>query len=455
MEHSINTTKIVQINSKTNISYNTYGAWRFHPNGILSENIFGPVFDYTCACGIIRPKDYVCPICGVKSESSLYRFIKTTKIKYPFYFIKGYLYMIFNNTKKVFHSNYGYYYNPETDNIEHKKIAILNSDILLYDHLIIATIKRLTNQEYFIEDEIVNHYNKYIDKYERIATEIINGIEQKTGVLYTIIKDLFYNVKYKNIVTNKITLLPAGFRYMHFNTTTSDNTLSIYTNEYNRRYIKLVYIQNQLKELDLDTAMAQYMYNLVKFNNTILTENTLHYLTKKKGLYRQYLLGRRVDLSYRTVLVGDPSLYVNEIAIPYHGFIHIAYLDLLKIMPYNMKKNIDILEHAIKSVIINDELKSYIHKLMEEKEFYVLLMRQPVLHLPSTQQFKIVKLHDEYVIKTNQIVWSGYNADSDGDTVVIFRINKDDNFDTNKHILLPNSKLNFAIEYDSLAGLVY
>lgn len=458
MEAKITTTKIIRQYSKVPINYNTYGSWRFEPEGILSENIFGPVFDYTCACNIVRPRDYVCPICNVKSESSVYRFIRTAEIEFPVYFIKGLFYLPFNLTKKLLHSQYAYYI--DGDNIEFKKVSYLAVNPMLFDHLILATIKKITEQDYFIDDRFIEHYKDYQYYYEKVAVDLIQLVEDKLkskrSVLYEVIHKIFYKIPYNKIVTNKVKLLPAGFRYMHFNSTTSDANISIYTNYYNRRYIKLIFISNQLKDLDITSTLGSFYYCLIKSNVTSITETILHYFTKKKGLYRQQLLGRRVDLSYRAVLVGDPFLYVNEISIPYHGFLHIAFLDVVKHMPYNLKKNIEIVEHAIKTVNIPNFLKEICDKLLQKNDYYVLLMRQPVLHLPSTEKFKVTKLTDELVIKTNQIVWSGYNADSDGDTVVIFRITEDDQnkFATYNHILLPRGDLNFAIEYDSLAGFI-
>ena len=50
----------------SNIKPENYGlTWRFHPLGIFSETIFGPIYDYTCACNIVRPPKYICPVCNV------------------------------------------------------------------------------------------------------------------------------------------------------------------------------------------------------------------------------------------------------------------------------------------------------------------------------------------------------------------------------------------------------
>ena len=54
-----------------------YKGHIYDPEGLYSEQIFGPVFDYQCQCGYITGevnKDKVCPICGVKCASSKERY---------------------------------------------------------------------------------------------------------------------------------------------------------------------------------------------------------------------------------------------------------------------------------------------------------------------------------------------------------------------------------------------
>ena len=54
-----------------------YKGHVFHPEGLYSEQIFGPVFDYQCQCGFLTSeihKDKTCPICNVKCTSSRIRY---------------------------------------------------------------------------------------------------------------------------------------------------------------------------------------------------------------------------------------------------------------------------------------------------------------------------------------------------------------------------------------------
>lgn len=458
----IKTTKVIEQFTKSNVSYETYGNWRFHRDGLFSENLFGPLFDYTCACGIVRPKNEVCPICNVKSESSITRFIKTVDLEYPFYFVKPIVYIAISQIKRFIHPNYTFYIDNETKQIMDKKISGIEQTDILYDHLIIAAIKYLLNQDYFIDDKFKEHFEKYREFYFLKAEEFIHILNEfnHNNITYQVAKKIFFEWPYTKIVTNKVRLLPAGFRYVYIQSN-NNNGISAYSNIYNKIYLKLVYIYNNIQELEVDSLMFKYLYNIQKSLLATYTEEVLHYMTKKKGLYRQQLLGRRVDLSFRAVLVGDPELFIDEIGLSYYGFTHIAYFELLKALPYNLKKNIQILNNIINTNVIDTDIKTIMHNIINDpnNNIKVLLMRQPVLHLPSTQEFKIKKIYDDLVIKMNQVLWAGYNADSDGDTVVIFRLldntNKNDNyFHPKYHLLTPKEDINLSIEYDSLAGLI-
>jgi hypothetical protein len=56
----------------------------YHPNGLMSEQIFGPVRDYTCQCGIVKQTGERCPTCGVKHIKSEARDVTESIIKLPF-----------------------------------------------------------------------------------------------------------------------------------------------------------------------------------------------------------------------------------------------------------------------------------------------------------------------------------------------------------------------------------
>lgn len=56
---------------------------RFHPDGLYSERIFGPVKDYVCSCGTYDQTGGVCPVCGVKFAPSSLRSTTFGHIQLP------------------------------------------------------------------------------------------------------------------------------------------------------------------------------------------------------------------------------------------------------------------------------------------------------------------------------------------------------------------------------------
>ena len=64
---------------------------KFHPSGLFSEQIFGPLKDFQCACGNLRHRiefGKVCPKCGVLCGARELRFKTFGKIKLLFPVIK-------------------------------------------------------------------------------------------------------------------------------------------------------------------------------------------------------------------------------------------------------------------------------------------------------------------------------------------------------------------------------
>ena len=53
-------------------------------------------------------------------------------------------------------------------------------------------------------------------------------------------------------------------------------------------------------------------------------------LSKKEGLIRGNILGKRIDFSGRCVIIPDPTLKVDECAIPYILFLELFKMKILK-----------------------------------------------------------------------------------------------------------------------------
>jgi len=108
----------------------------------------------------------------------------------------------------------------------------------------------------------------------------------------------------------------------------------------------------------------------------------LDILSGKQGLLRGHLAGKRADFSGRAVIVGDPTVPLDEVRLP----------------------------QAIWSAIFSNR---------ESIRELVLLNRQPSLHRYSMQAFYASPHSEGDVIRINPFVCKGFNADFDGDTMAV------------------------------------
>jgi hypothetical protein len=108
-------------------------------------------------------------------------------------------------------------------------------------------------------------------------------------------------------------------------------------------------------------------------------------LKGKKGLLRGHLAGKRVDFSGRAVIVGDPTIGLDEVHLP-------------KAIWLKVFGHLDSPEDGYRVVLLN---------------------RQPSLHRYSIQAFQAFSHDQGEVIRINPYVCRPFNADFDGDTMAI------------------------------------
>ncbi|KAG6771311.1 hypothetical protein POTOM_022660 [Populus tomentosa] len=168
-------------------------------------------------------------------------------------------------------------------------------------------------------------------------------------------------------------------------------------------------------------------------------------LEKKEGMFRQKMMGKRVNYACRSVISPDPYLDVNEIGIPPCFAVKLTYPE--RVTPWNVAK--------LRNAVINgaeshpgathfvDKLSttklppnrkmrvSVARKLSgrsvdyeyEGKIVYrhlqdgdiVLVNRQPTLHKPSIMAHVVRVLKGEKTLRMHYANCSTYNADFDGD----------------------------------------
>jgi DNA-directed RNA polymerase subunit beta' len=138
-------------------------------------------------------------------------------------------------------------------------------------------------------------------------------------------------------------------------------------------------------------------------------------LKSKRGLFRQNLLGKRVDYSGRSVIVVGPELKLNECGLPKHMALELfrpfVISGLLKReLAYNIRGA---------NRLIDDDAKE-VWEILEEviKGKYVLLNRAPTLHRLGIQAFKPILIEGN-AIQVHPLVCTAFNADFDGDQMAV------------------------------------
>ncbi len=138
-------------------------------------------------------------------------------------------------------------------------------------------------------------------------------------------------------------------------------------------------------------------------------------LKGKKGIFRQNLLGKRVDYSGRSVIVVGPELKLDQCGLPKHMALElfkpfvIAQL-LKKELAFNIRGASRLIEDGI------PEVWAILENVIKDK--YVLLNRAPTLHRLGIQAFRPVLIEGN-AIQVHPLICTAFNADFDGDQMAV------------------------------------
>ncbi len=139
-------------------------------------------------------------------------------------------------------------------------------------------------------------------------------------------------------------------------------------------------------------------------------------LKSKQGLFRQNLLGKRVDYSARSVIIVGPTLKLSQCGLPKHMALELFRPFVIsKIieqeLAYNIRGANKLIEEGIPEVwaILEEAIKGK----------YVMLNRAPTLHRLGIQAFMPVLIEGN-AIKVHPLVCPAFNADFDGDQMGVY-----------------------------------
>src|SRR5581483_8658140 len=212
------------------------------------------------------------------------------------------------------------------------------------------------------------------------------------------------------------------------------------TSDVNDLYRRVINRNNRLKKLKeinapdvilrnekriLQEAVDSLIDNSIRHGNTLFAgvnqaqrrplKSLSDNLKGKRGLFRQNLLGKRVDYSGRSVIVVGPELALNQCGLPKHMALELfrpfVISELLaKELAYNIRGASRLIDDGIPEVwaILEDVIK----------DKYVLLNRAPTLHRLGIQAFQPILIEGN-AIQLHPMVCPAFNADFDGDQMAV------------------------------------
>ena len=446
------------------INYRTHKPER---DGLFCERIFGPVKDYECACGKykrIRYKGIICDRCGVEVTEKKVRRDRVghidlvVPVAHIWYFRSlpnkiGYLLGL--PSKKldmiIYYERYVVIQPGLAVNAEGEPVNKM--DFLTEEEYITIT-DNLSTENQFLDDE---DPNKFIAKMgAECLIELLSRID---------LNELSYELRHKaNTETSKQRKMEAlkrlqvveSFKESNLNRENKPEWMVLKvipvippelrplvpldggrfaTSDLNDLYRRVIIRNNRLKRLVEIKAPEVILRNEKRmlqesvdslFDNTrkssaVKTDanrplkSLSDSLKGKQGRFRQNLLGKRVDYSARSVIVGGPELKLFECGLPKN-----MAAELYK--PFIIRKLIErgIVKTVKSAKKIIDRREPIVWDILENvlKGHPVLLNRAPTLHRLGIQAFQPILIEGK-AIQVHPLVCTAFNADFDGDQMAV------------------------------------
>jgi DNA-directed RNA polymerase beta' subunit len=281
------------------------------------------------------------------------------------------------------------------------------------------------------KEGIIHGISSVIENMDKIKFR--GGTEQRDRLVKKINefirKDLFFISKYP--------VMPVAFRDIRV----EGDGVAEY-DEINDYYLEILRLSLQLTMIPEGT-----IFDILSSNMQQKVQDLYSYISskisKKEGLIRHDILGKRVDYSARAVVVGSGNeLKSNEIGVPmqiavklFEPFIVFQLLnsksidkDNLKSLVYEYNKtelSVSSIRTLLDGIYKGDEIPKELEDNIRRAISYaltdkvVVAKRDPVLHSEGTLAFYPILVEGK-VLKLNPLLCDGYNADFDGDQMALF-----------------------------------
>jgi len=374
---------------------------KFHPEGLFSEQIFGPLKNYTCQCGIyhgVSKDGSQCDSCKVDIVNSAERRRRFAKIKLPIQVVNPIFYDLLVTQ-------------GGTDVKDSLDLLMKNENSCLYfddDSCVTPSSKENL-------PEGVRIYEAHEAIY-RLVEKICSNVMDELPIW----KFIYENID--KLFLSEILVLPPDLRPAAKGVERNNQIVD----SINRYYVQILTRKEILTGVDFNIsnlANKTLLYDHFKqLQRDVkdLYDHILGKISKKEGLIRGNILGKRIDFSGRGIIIPDPTLDLDYCSIPY-----LMFLELFKLQIAKKLLDIDrfrLLNKAIEFVnkCINSK-STVLYRICEDlaKNEVCLLNRQPSLHRLGMIGFRI-KISVDKVIKIHPLACPGFNADFDGDQMAVY-----------------------------------
>ena len=380
-------------------SLKTIGKKKFHSEGLFSEQIFGPVKNYTCQCGTyygISKSGGKCDLCGVDITNSDERRKRFAKITLPIHVVNPLMYDLIADIG-------GKNIKSAIDDLmkQEKSVLYMDND----EHVVTTDPESIPPGT--VKWEKAEAIYKLV---EDIATSLAEeGIEEWQLIVNNL----------NSLLINQIIVLPPDLRPV-----SKGGGGKQLMDKINRYYVQILTKKEIMRETAINIHVNKELYYtyFTQLQNVVneLYQRILEKMAKKEGLIRGNILGKRIDFSGRAVIAPEPTLNLDECVLP--------YLMILEIFKLPMAKRIIELGHF---KLLNKAL-NFVDQCIETdnpvlftiaetiiKNEVCILNRQPSLHKLGMLGFKIKTSLDK-VIKIHPLVCPPFNADFDGDQMAVY-----------------------------------
>lgn len=325
------------------------------------------------------------------------------------------------------------------------------------------------------DDGELNGVTSVYKNFEKLISK-----EEPDGVRNDIKNMLLFQYKNNLAFIDKCLVIPAFYRDAQL----EDVSGTLRIPQLNEYYQKIIKLALQIKSLNMEEGTPIYEIHAAKMFQLIneLYDFLISKLSKKSGMVRQDILGKRVDFSGRAVIVGGSTeIKSDEIGVPYKMLVKI-YEPFLLYYLYNSGK-VDktkladllkeyngsslsilslrqVLTDIQKGHVLSPEFDAIIRESVREtiKDKAIIAKRDPALHAESVRAYKPV-IVDGDSIKLAITSCSGHNADFDGDQMALYTPLTTESLEELKSKMLDSKsrdgmgQVSDALDKDAVVGL--